>query len=72
MKGDAQCLCGRICVGLTVTESRNWNPDCPVHCVGSLWWDSAEQRQKRDERSTRVRDLQRQAAEAKARTSSSH
>lgn len=37
------CTCGRLAVGLTVTEARNWNPNCPDHGVKSPWYNSEEQ-----------------------------
>lgn len=27
----AGCICKTVFVGLKATDSRNWNPDCPVH-----------------------------------------
>jgi hypothetical protein len=60
------CVCGRIKVGNEVTESRNWNPDCPEHGLDSEWWSSPEQVAKREAQGGRLRDLQRQAREARA------
>lgn len=37
------CICGRIAVGMTVTDSRNWNPSCPEHGLKSPWYNSEEQ-----------------------------
>lgn len=73
--GDfASCTCGRLCVGSTVTEHRNWNPDCDEHGTASAWWKSPEQVAKREAQNARSRDLQRQAREARAaaRTAASH
>jgi len=28
---EADCTCGRINIGMKVTEHRNWSPDCPKH-----------------------------------------
>jgi len=28
---EAVCTCGRINIGMKVTEHRNWSPDCPKH-----------------------------------------
>ena len=61
------CKCGRIKVGGQVTESRNWNPDCPMHGLDSAYWKSPEQVAKREAQNSRLRDLQRQAREARAR-----
>lgn len=68
----SKCRCGRIKVGLETTESRNWNPDCPVHGVGSAWWASPEQQQARAALSQRLRDLQRRAAEARRQAREGH
>ena len=63
------CSCGRITIGMTVTESRNWNPDCVEHGTDSAWYNSDTQRAARDAQNTRVIELQRQAREARrART----
>lgn len=35
---ECRCVCGRIRVGMKVTENRNWNPDCPEHGIGSEWY----------------------------------
>jgi hypothetical protein len=37
------CTCGRIRIGLRVTEHRNWNPDCPEHGTETDFWKSREQ-----------------------------
>lgn len=37
------CTCGRIAVGMWVTNSRNWNPKCPDHGLESFWYNSDEQ-----------------------------
>ncbi len=58
---DPECRCGRMSIG----ESRNWNPDCPEHGTTSAWWNSPEQKVKRQDQSDRLRDLQRRAAEAR-------
>lgn len=60
-----ECTCGRLRVGLTVTEARDWNPDCPKHGTASAWYASPAQRDKRAEASARLRDLQRRAADAR-------
>ena len=62
---EAVCSCGRIRVGRTVTEHRNWNPDCTEHGTASAWWKSPEQVEKREAQSQRLRDLQARAREAR-------
>jgi hypothetical protein len=57
------CTCGRISVGLEVTEHRNWNPDCIVHGINSEWYNTDEQIQRRDEQNRRLRELQLLAAQ---------
>lgn len=52
-----QCTCGRIMVGTRPSGSLNLNPDCPVHGTDSVWYNSAEQVQRRAEQSQRLRDL---------------
>jgi hypothetical protein len=59
------CKCGRIHIGSTATEHRNWNPDCPEHGVNSEWWRSPEQVEKRRVQSERLRDRQIQANRAR-------
>jgi len=61
----AACTCGRIAVGMTVTEHRNWHPDCPEHGTDSTWWNSPEQQQARAERRERLIELQARAREAR-------
>lgn len=48
---DTDCTCGRIAVGMTVTETRNWNPE--------------EQQAVRAARRERLTDLWRRAREAR-------
>ena len=55
------CTCGRLSIG----DSRNWNPDCDEHGVGSVWWNSPEQRSKRLHASERTRILQERARAAR-------
>lgn len=64
MTDDHACRCGRIRVGTTVTQHRNWNPDCIEHGVESAWYKSPEQVEKRAKMNERLRALQ---AEAKAK-----
>jgi hypothetical protein len=63
----SDCRCGRIKIGSEVTEHRNWNPDCTEHGVTSNWYRSPEQVAKRQGQDDRLRDLQRQAREARQR-----
>lgn len=62
--GD-DCTCARIAVGMTVTDTRNWNPDCAEHGTASAWWNSEEQRTARASRREHLIDLQRRAREAR-------
>jgi len=59
------CTCGRIAIGMEVTELRNWNPDCVEHGTTSEWWNSPEQREKRDQQNARLVELQLRAREAR-------
>lgn len=59
------CTCGRIAVGMTVTNARNWHPDCVEHGTASAWWNSEEQRAARAATRERLIDLQRRAREAR-------
>lgn len=61
------CECGHIKIGTEDFGARNWSPDCPEHGLKSNWWNSKEQQTKREEQNDRLRDLQRQAREARAR-----
>jgi hypothetical protein len=61
------CSCGKIRIGMEITEHRNWSPDCPEHGLDSEWYRSPEQVQKREEQNARLLDLQRQAREARQR-----
>jgi hypothetical protein len=62
------CGCGRIAVGMTVTEVREWNPECAEHGTASAWWNSPEQRAARAARRQRTADLQRRARAARHAT----
>lgn len=57
----ARCSCARMQIG----DSRNWNPDCAVHGVSTEWYRSDEQVERRRVQSERLRDLQRQARDAR-------
>lgn len=63
--GTSGCRCGRIRVGLEITESRNWDPSCPEHGLASTWWNSPDQTAKREADSGRLRDIQQQARQAR-------
>ena len=58
------CSCGRIKVGMEVTEARNWNPDCPEHGLGTFWWKTVG-KPRQDEQNARLRELQARAREAR-------
>ena len=58
-----RCTCGRIVVGTTVTNNRNWNPDCIHHGTESKWWNSPEEVARREAQRQRSAELQRQARE---------
>lgn len=59
------CSCGRIAIGLTVTENRNWNPDCVEHGLRSAWYRSDEQVQRRAQQDAKLREMYRAAREAR-------
>lgn len=65
MADDGRCRCARIKVGMTVTDSRNWNPDCPAHGIKSEWYRSDEQVAKRERDRAHLRDLQQRARDAR-------
>lgn len=67
MSSASTCCCGRIAIGMTVTDQRNWNPDCVEHGVESAWWKSPEQVAKREKRIERTRGLQQQTREVRRR-----
>ena len=67
----SECRCARLCVGMEVTEHRNWNPDCPEHGTESAWWRSPEQVEARRQQNERLRDLQRQARERRREAAAS-
>ncbi|MGW6913738.1 hypothetical protein ACWGB8_07950 [Kitasatospora sp. NPDC054939] len=55
------CTCGRLAVGMEVTEHREWHRDCPQHGVYSTWWNSPEQVEARAVRRRESIDLQARA-----------
>lgn len=60
------CTCGRLAVGMTVTQARVWHRDCPEHGVDSVWWNSEEQRTEREARRQRMIELQERARRARS------
>lgn len=58
------CRCGRIRIGMTVTEHRNWNPDCPEHGAGTEW-HKGEGGDRLREQNERAVEMQRRAREAR-------
>ena len=52
-----KCTCSYIKIGTKTSNTKNLNPDCPLHGTGSAWYNSPEQVKKRDERSQRLREL---------------
>lgn len=59
------CTCGRIKIGMKVTEQRNWHPACREHGLGTAWWNSPEQVAKREAQAVRSADLQARAKAAR-------
>lgn len=64
-KPNISCTCGYIKVGGTITESRNWHPECAEHGLKSDWYRLPAQVFKREADNARLRDLQRRAREAR-------
>jgi len=64
-QADEACRCGRIAVGMTVTNNRNWNGDCPEHGLTSAWWNSPAQVARRQKQNAELRDLYQQARQAR-------
>ncbi|MFE6500733.1 hypothetical protein [Kitasatospora sp. NPDC057738] len=59
------CTCGRIAIGLEVTDHREWHRDCRQHGVYSTWWNSPEQQAARETRRQSSIDLQARARDAR-------
>lgn len=59
------CSCSHVMVGGQRTDNKNWNPDCETHGTKSEWYNSPTQKEKRKERSERLRELQLRAGEAR-------
>lgn len=64
------CTCGRIALGMEVTENREWNPECREHGRDSTWWNAPAQRADRATRRAASIELQAGAREARARATS--
>jgi len=47
-RAEDVCSCPHLFLDLRETESRNWNPDCPEHGIQSDWYQSEEQKAKRE------------------------
>lgn len=62
------CGCGRLAVGMTVTDAREWHPECAEHGTDSAWWSSPEQQAARAARRARTADLQHRARAARRAT----
>ncbi len=60
------CRCARLKVGGTLTNNREWNPDCVEHGVMSAWWNDPDRVARREAESIRLRDLQLEAARRRA------
>ena len=58
------CTCGRIAVGMQVTENRNWHDDCPAHGVGTEWY-KAEGKAYFTEQSRKAVEAQQRARKAR-------
>lgn len=65
MMATDTCMCPRLNVGREVTEHRNWNTDCALHGVDSVWWKSPKQVAIRNEQNATLRILQAKARAAR-------
>jgi hypothetical protein len=54
---QTKCTCREIKLGSKATGSYDWNETCLVHGLGSEWYHSPEQVEKRLKTSQRLRDL---------------
>lgn len=57
----AVCACRRLNIGMTRSDSRNWNPQCPTHGTDSDWYRSPEQRARREAQDDRLKAMQSEA-----------
>lgn len=64
------CTCGIIKVGGKETSARELDFDCPEHGKDSEFYNSPEEVFRREERSKRLRELQKMAAQAVKRAQS--
>jgi len=62
--GHEVCTCGRIVVGMTVTDARNWNQNCPAHGVDSQWYEELG-KERFEKTVARSVELQKQGREAR-------
>lgn len=60
-----QCSCGRVFVGMHDTGTTNWRPECQMHGVGSAWYNSDEQVEKRRKQREELVELYAKAREAR-------
>lgn len=59
------CTCGRIAIGMEITDFYNWHPDCPAHGLGTDWFNSDEQVARRKEDRSALIERYRLAHEAR-------
>ena len=43
------CTCAHIMVGFHRTQNKNWNPECEEHEIKSQWYNSDEEKIRREE-----------------------
>lgn len=58
-----RCTCGRVVVGMKVTNNRNWDPDCIHHGTESRWWNSPEEVARREAQRQQLEELWAKARE---------
>jgi hypothetical protein len=52
-----ECTCSYLQIGTKTSNTKNLNPDCPLHGTDSVWYNSPEQVKKREGRSQQLREL---------------
>jgi len=52
-----KCTCSYLKIGTKTSDTKNLNPECPLHGFESVCYNSPEQVKKREERSQRLREL---------------
>jgi len=52
-----KCTCSYLQIGTKTSNTKNLNPECPLHGTNSVWNFLPVQDKKRDERSQRLREL---------------